>query len=501
MKRSLLFKLILCYIITISLIFMGANTLGSYLLKEYFAMNFYNQLELTGSNIASGYVISNYFHITNPEDSKDNANKDTDTEIANNEDNSSNPWNNTIISVTTLNAYLQSISSATSFNIWLLDADGNFLYSSDNIGQKNIYDYNKRFFYMNDHNITTIKGLVDTPSIFSINKIKDLDKPSGYIVLHKPANYIETQFSEIMPFINISIALCAIIIAVMFVLIYFLTIHPINKITNYAIAATQGKINKKIDIKSNDEYRDLSNALFYLTSELNNIDEYQRKFISNISHDFRSPLTSIKGYLEAMLDGTIPPENYEKYIKTILFEAERLTDLTTNLLTLNQLDNTKQLLHKTDFDINYIINKTVDVYEGRCQKNNISIEINFESEKQFVYADQAKIQQVINNILDNAIKFSRNNSKIILSTYVKVEKVFISIKDYGQGIPKESLSHIWERFYKLDSSRGKDKKGTGLGLSITKEIINAHHENINVTSTEGVGTEFCFSLPKSKNKL
>jgi signal transduction histidine kinase len=199
-----------------------------------------------------------------------------------------------------------------------------------------------------------------------------------------------------------------------------------------------------------------------------------------------------------MLDGTIPPDNYNKYLNTILFEAERLTGLTTNLLTLNQLDNTKQLLNKTDFDINYIIRKTTDLYEGVCQKNKITLETNFESEHQFVTADQAKIQQVINNILDNAIKFSPHNSSIIISTYVKVEKVFITIKDHGQGIPKESLSRIWERFYKSDTSRGKDKKGTGLGLAITKEIINAHHENINVISTVGVGTEFSFSLPKAK---
>jgi signal transduction histidine kinase len=298
---------------------------------------------------------------------------------------------------------------------------------------------------------------------------------------------------------NITLVIISLIIAIIFVLIYFLAIHPINKITKYAIEATQGKINKKINIGSNDEYKDLSNALFYLTSELNNIDEYQRKFISNISHDFRSPLTSIKGYLEAMLDGTIPPENYEKYIKTILFESERLTELTTNLLTLNQLDNTKQILNKTNFDVNYIIKKTIDVYEGRCTKNKITLETNFESTTLLVYADQAKIQQVINNILDNAIKFSPHNSSIVLSTYVKSEKAFISIKDYGQGIPKESISHIWERFYKTDASRGKDKKGTGLGLAITKDIINAHQENINVTNTVGVGTEFCFSLPKSKN--
>ena len=113
-------------------------------------------------------------------------------------------------------------------------------------------------------------------------------------------------------------------------------------------------------------------------------------------------------------------------------------------------------------------------------------------------ADEEKIKQVLYNLIDNAIKFSNPNSNIKVETTEKNDKVFVSVKDSGIGIPKDSLKLIWDRFYKTDISRGKDKKGTGLGLSITKEIINAHHENINVISTEGVGTEFIFTLPKSK---
>jgi len=475
MKRSLLFKLMLCYIITVSLMFMGGNTLGNKILTDYLANSIHMQLNHTGQNIAQSSIITNYF-----------LNLESDTEETDN----------------ILKSYLSSISHATSFKMWLLDADGNFIYNSEdphNSSDINILDYSNRFFYLNIHKPLTINKLVRTESIFSINKIKSNNNTYGYLVLYTP-NKIDSQLTSLISIMNIALILCAIIILVMFILIYFLTVQPIQRITTYAIEASQGKFNKKINIRSNDEYKDLANAIHYLTSELNNIDEYQRNFISNISHDFRSPLTSIKGYLEAMLDGTIPPENYKKYLNTILFESERLTGLTTNLLTLNQLDNTKQLLHRTDFDINYIISKTIDLYEGICQKNKITLETNFESTSELVNADQAKIQQVINNILDNAIKFSPHNSTITISTYVKVEKVFVSIKDHGQGIPKESISRIWERFYKTDTSRGKDKKGTGLGLAITKEIINAHHENINVISTVGVGTEFSFSLSKSKQQ-
>ena len=154
-------------------------------------------------------------------------------------------------------------------------------------------------------------------------------------------------------------------------------------------------------------------------------------------------------------------------------------------------------MEKTDFDINDVIRNTVASFEGTCRVKKIGIEIVLTGEEMFVVADQGRIQQVIYNLLDNAIKFSHNNSVIVVETTEKKNKIFVSIKDHGIGIPKEDVKMIWDRFYKSDSSRGKDKKGTGLGLSIVKEIINSHDENINVISTEGVGTEFIFSLQKS----
>ena len=211
-----------------------------------------------------------------------------------------------------------------------------------------------------------------------------------------------------------------------------------------------------------------------MSSELNDMEEYQRKFIANVSHDFRSPLTSIKGYLEAILDGTIPPELYQKYLGIIISETERLNKLTQGMLTLNSLDS-KGYLSRTNFDINRTVKDTAATFEGTCSAKRITFDL----------------------LIDNAIKFSREDSVIYIQTSVRYEKVFVSVKDTGVGIPKNNIKKIWERFYKSDVSRGKDKKGTGLGLAIVKEIIQAHGENIDVVSTEGVGTEFIFSLPKA----
>ena len=155
------------------------------------------------------------------------------------------------------------------------------------------------------------------------------------------------------------------------------------------------------------------------------------------------------------------------------------------------------LLDRTDFDLNQVIRNTAASFEGTCKKKTIAIELVLTGDTMYVNADMGKIQQVFYNLLDNAIKFSHQDSVIKIETNEKTNKIYVSVKDSGIGIPKDDLKLIWDRFYKSDASRGKDKKGTGLGLSITREIIHAHGEHINVISTEGVGSEFIFSLTKS----
>ena len=301
-----------------------------------------------------------------------------------------------------------------------------------------------------------------------------------------------------MDIINICFLLFLILMIFVFMYIYYLTVRPLKKVIKAAVEYSSGHFDYPLNIQTTDEYKELSDAVTYMASELNSLDDYQKKFVANISHDFRSPLTSIKGYIEAIQDGTIPTEMQDKYLGIVLFETERLTKLTTNLLALNTFDNNGKILEITSFDINHIIKQTAATFEGICTKKKISFKLVFSDRETFVDADLSKIQQVLYNLIDNAIKFSHQNSNIKVSTAVKGDKVFVAVKDYGIGIPKDSIKKIWERFYKLDTSRGKDKKGTGLGLSITKEIINAHNENINVISTENVGTEFIFSLPKTK---
>ena len=152
---------------------------------------------------------------------------------------------------------------------------------------------------------------------------------------------------------------------------------------------------------------------------------------------------------------------------------------------------------RTSFDINRVIRDTCATFEGRCRERGLTFDLMFSDPEIAVLADRPKIQQVLYNLVDNAVKFSPDHASIRIEAFVRSDKVFVSVKDSGTGIAKENVSKIWTRFYKADESRGKDKKGTGLGLAIVREIITAHGENIDVISTKGVGSEFIFSLEKA----
>jgi signal transduction histidine kinase len=322
-------------------------------------------------------------------------------------------------------------------------------------------------------------------------------RTKGYVTIHISMDEIEAECNSLL---NISyITLIIMFLLSLIILIFFTTLVyvPLRKITKGAESFADGNYHYEVNVDSRDEMGYLAAALNYMSGKIADSEDDQKKFIANVSHDFRSPLTSIKGYLEAMLDGTIPPEMHEKYLGIVLNETERLTKLTNGLLALNNLNTKGMHLDITDFDINDTVRKVAETFEGTCRKKSIAIELVLTGDELFVHADKGRIEQIIYNLTDNAVKFSNHDSVIKIETAEKKNKIYVSVKDNGIGIPPEDISMIFNRFYKSDSSRGKDKKGTGLGLSIVKEILMAHSENINVISTPGEGSEFIFSLQPS----
>lgn len=346
------------------------------------------------------------------------------------------------------------------------------------------------------YTIDTFFDTYDTDVLSVFAPITSDFKVKGYVVIICDMTSIQESCDNLQTVFFITTLILFLLSGIILIFFTEMVYQPLRKITYATEQYASGNMHYEFQVESEDEIGYLAACLNYLASEIARAEDDQKRFVANISHDFRSPLTSIKGYLEAMLDGTIPPEMYEKYLNIVLNETERLTKLTNGLLTLNNLNTKGMLLDKTNFDINQVIRNTAAAFEGLCRQKNISIELVLTGDKLYVRADLEKIQRILYNLTDNAVKFSHQNSVIKIETSEKKNKLFVSVKDSGIGIPKDDLKFIWDRFYKSDLSRGKDKKGTGLGLSIVKEIINAHGEHINVISTQGEGTEFIFSLPE-----
>lgn len=395
---------------------------------------------------------------------------------------------------------LSSLSVFQDTVIWIINCKGEVLLSTrreiDPASPIPVEGFDLSQWGPNYYQIGRFYGYFPNDQVSVIAPVTAEMTTKGYVAIHYQASALYRTRSTIM---QIMILLFFLVYALTYLLIFvykWQIYQPLQSIIKGASEYANGNLTYKISVKSDDELGYLANTLNYMSDELNVTGEYQRKFVSNVSHDFRSPLTSIKGYVEAILDGTIPPEFQEKYLRVISAETDRLEKLTRSLLTLNELDIKQRMMDFRTFDINETIKRTAAFFEGICTSRKIRLELILSGKELLVKADQEKIRQVLYNLLDNAIKFSPDNSVIIMETTEKNGKVFVSVKDHGEGIPKESISKIWERFYKTDASRGRDRKGTGLGLSIVKEIINAHQQHIDVVSTPGVGTEFIFTLER-----
>lgn len=406
---------------------------------------------------------------------------------------------NSETSLETVHKQLGALDIFLSSSIWIINPSGRLILSSNTpLDIENtvvVENFDPMITSDSYYTVGNFFGMFDEEMLSVFSPITTNYKVKGYVVIHTSMDNIVESSESIL---NISyIMLCILFLLSLIILLFFteMVYIPLRKITEATEQYASGNFHYELQVDSADEIGYLGASLSYMASEISRAEENQRKLVANVSHDFRSPLTSIRGYVEAMMDGTIPPEMNQKYLKIVLNETERLTKLTNSLLSLNNLNTKSLILERTDFDVNQIIRNTAATFEGICKNKMIAIELILVGDEIVVNADMVKIQQVLYNLLDNAIKFSHSDSIIKIETTEKSSTLFISVKDSGIGIPKDSLKQIWDRFYKTDVSRGKDKKGTGLGLSITKEIIHAHKENINVVSTEGVGTEFTFTLP------
>ncbi|MEN8905874.1 MAG: ATP-binding protein [Clostridiales bacterium] len=322
---------------------------------------------------------------------------------------------------------------------------------------------------------------------------------SGAVYISRPLTYVTKARNEIIKLFVYAVLISTLLALLLFYVLSLKMTRPLQKINVAVKDVSKGDFKGLLKIESNDELGELAKNFNNMVISLNKLEEMRSGFIANVSHELRTPVTSIKGFIEGILDGTITKDRQDEYLLIVKEETIRLTRLVNNLLNLAKIESGSIEIKPVNFDVNEMIRRIIIKFENLIVEKDITINANFEEEYVYVKADKDSIEQVITNLLHNAIKFTDMNGKITINTELKRNKVYVTIEDNGIGIEKRELDRIWERFYKTDKSRSTDKKGAGLGLSIVKNILNENKGKIWVESESNKGTKFTFTLVKASS--
>ncbi len=258
------------------------------------------------------------------------------------------------------------------------------------------------------------------------------------------------------------------------------------------------KLNEDPIDKMNKEVVEWENEKILEIEQLKKLEVYRKEFVANVTHELKTPLFSIQGYIHTLLDGALEDEKVNKiFLEKTSRNVDRLTNLISDLEVITQLESGSYTLEQEVFDIHMLTNDVFDSLDLKSSLRKIKLSFQKGSDEPFyVFADKEKVRQVLINLLDNSIKYGKENGNTVVSFYEIDENILVEVTDDGNGIDEQHLNRLFERFYRADKSRSRDIGGTGLGLSIVKHIIEAHGQTINVRSSIGVGTTFGFTLMK-----
>ncbi|MHA6250432.1 sensor histidine kinase [Oceanobacillus sp. CAU 1775] len=289
------------------------------------------------------------------------------------------------------------------------------------------------------------------------------------------------------------------LIAILFagVILWFMSkkiTAPLREMSDTARRYAKGDFSTSVQYRGDDEVGQLAKSFNYMADELHHLETRRRQYISNVSHELRSPLTSIKGFITAFMDETIPKEKEIHYYGLMKDETERMIKLVNDTLDMNQLEEGHGILMLTSYNLTEQIQAIIQKFEPHCKEKQLKLRLHTDRERDYiVYADKERMEQVIVNLIHNAVQFSKQEGKIDIKLIRIDQHVQVQIKDDGIGMKEEHLDLIWKRFYKVDEARSS-KSGAGLGLAIVKSILDLHEAEVKVETTLGKGTTFSFKL-------
>ena len=350
--------------------------------------------------------------------------------------------------------------------------------------------------------VDTLGGLYNSPYYVCGVPLNDTEGNAvGAVFASSPAASLKAMFNQ---FFRIFLFSACIPIILMFFAVYAMTLRltrPLRLMSEAARSMAKGDFSKRIPVESDDEMGELCIAFNQMTNSLVQLESMRRSFVANVSHELKTPMTSIGGFIDGILDGTIPPERQDYYLKLVSDEVKRLSRLVGAMLSMAKLESGEMKVNKTGFNLSEVVRTIVISFEQRIEAKEIRIEGLEEMEEVRIFADRDLIHQVVYNLVDNAVKFTDVKGRIRLSVEKFEEGVRLRIRNSGEGIAPKDLPHVFDRFFKTDKSRSADKSGTGLGLYLVKTIADIHGGGVTVRSTVGEFTEFEVRLPSGEPAL
>ena len=406
---------------------------------------------------------------------------------------------NTVIS-NILTTYAEIPESSV---IFITDTAGNLLATNDipnGYIQSNLpATYLERLFEGQDPpNYSNLDGMFAERHVIYAIKITSSASgvPLGAIFICSATTTISSFVNSMMRIIILS---CLWILLASMVAVYYISdkiiVRPLKLMSTAAKQFSAGSFDVRIPVSGQDEVAELAGAFNNMAATLAKNEELRRMFLSNVSHDLRTPMTTIAGFTEGIIDGTIPAEEHAHYLDIIAKEIRRLARLVNTLLDITRMQAGETKFNPVTFDICEMCRIILISLEQRIDEKKVDVTFDTDEDKMQVHADNDAIYRVLYNLCENAVKFVSEGGALRLRVFYKDKKVVVSVYNTGQGIAAQDIPYVFDRFFKADSSRGLDKTGVGLGLFISKTIIDSHKEQIKVKSAEGEWCEFVFTLP------
>ena len=402
---------------------------------------------------------------------------------------------------------LYKMAEYEKYVIWIADSYGNIIFRLTGDEQSGEYEsyFARGMAVLADslsqgkmsYTVQDGQGLFAEPIVTLGSPILVSGQWVGTVYLHTRLADTASAMRILLMQTLIAFAVCFAVAALGSLLLSKRVLRPLYDINLAAKALAKGDFSQRIEQREKGEIGQLVETFNMMSAELEKYENTRQSFVANVSHELKSPMTSIQGFVKGMLDGTIEGEDQKQYLEIVLSETKRLNILIGDLLDLAKIDSAQFPMHMTRWDLSEMLRRSLIRFIGKIEEKNLELAVNIPEEQLMVLADQDRIAQVVTNLLDNAVKFCEMHGTLKLWVYCADGKVHVNISNTGEIIPEQDLPFVFDRFFKVDKSHNRKSPGTGLGLSIVKKILLQHGQDIWVNSKPGMGTVFTFTLEQA----